>query len=135
MADNANGLAQLELIRQRELSEQETGILQAFGLAMRPGVLDAAADAARRLDALCPPLECEQEARDYIWSVWGVMFYIAASRDVSDQVHFSLVAVLQELKQITRGSVGVDEVRTRVAFSMMESFNNPRTDHSDDLPA
>ena len=89
MADSENGLAQLELVQQRELSEQETDILQAFGLAMRPGVHGAAADAARRLDALCPPLECEQEALDYIWSVWGVLFYIAASRYVSDQVHFS----------------------------------------------
>lgn len=116
MADDANGLAQLELIRERELSGQQTDILQAFGLAMRPGVPGAAADAAGRLDALCPPLESDQEARDYIWGVWEVLFYIAASADVPDQVHFSLVAVLQELQQKTRGQLEGDEVRTRVTF-------------------
>ncbi|KAK3896408.1 hypothetical protein C8A05DRAFT_40064 [Staphylotrichum tortipilum] len=61
MADNANSLAQLEIIQERALSERETDILQAFGLAMRPGVLDAAADAAHRLDSLCPPLEYDRE--------------------------------------------------------------------------
>ncbi|KAK3899515.1 hypothetical protein C8A05DRAFT_36861 [Staphylotrichum tortipilum] len=109
MADNANGLAQLERIRERALSEQETAILQALGLAMRPGVLDAAADAARRLDSLCPPLECDQEVRNYIWAVWGVMFSIAASSNAQDQVHFALVAVLQELQNTTRGQLSVGE--------------------------
>jgi len=127
MADHANGLAQLEFIQRRQLSGhlsgQHTNILQAFGLAMRPGVPDAAADAARRLDALCPPLERNQEAlernqealkrnqeaRDYIWHVWEVLFYIAASADVSDQVHFSLLAVLKELEQMTRGQLDANE--------------------------
>ena len=126
MVDNANGLAQLELIRRRELSGQETDILQAFGLAIRPGVPSAAADAAGRLDGLCPPLESDQEARNYIWGVWEVLFYIAASADVPDQVHFSLVAVLHELKQKTRGKLEGDEVRTRVA-----SLNGPDCSSTD----
>jgi hypothetical protein len=120
MAANANGLAQLELIQKRELSEQETNILQAFSLAMRPGVPDAAAEAARQLDALCPPLERDKEARDYIWSVWDIMFDIAASPDATDEVHFSLVAVLRELAQISRGHFNHDEVRPWVA-----SLNRP----------
>ncbi len=111
MADHTNDLARLELIRQRELSGHEPDILQAFSLAMQPEVPDAAAAAARHLDTLCPPLEYDQEARDYIWSVWDVMFSIAASPDATDQVHFALVAVLQALKQKTRGHLGEDEVR------------------------
>ncbi len=79
---------------------------------MRPGVPSAAADAAGRLDGLCPPLESDQEARDYIWGVWEVLFYIAASADVPEQVHFSLLAVLHELKQKTRGKLEGDGVRT-----------------------
>ena len=112
MTDNANGLAQLEMIREQALSERDTDILQAFGLAMRPGVPDAAADAARTLDSLCPPLEYEREVRNYIWGVWQVMFWIAASSNAQDQVHIALVAVLQELKQTIRGQLSVGEVRT-----------------------
>jgi hypothetical protein len=113
MVDNTDGLAQLELIRQRELSEQETDILHAFGLAMRPGVPDAAAEAASRLDALCPPLEGDQEAGDYIWRVWGVMFDIAASTDATDQMHSALLAVLQALEKKSRGQLDCNEVRAR----------------------
>ncbi len=112
MADNANGLAQLQRIREQKLSVQQTCILQAFGDGMRPGGLDAAADAARRLDSLCPPLEFDQEVRNYIWTVWKVLFWIAGSSDAQDQVHFALVAVLQQLKQIARGGLATDDVRT-----------------------
>ena len=57
MTYNASGLEQLQLIKRRELSEQEIAILNAFALAMPPGALDAAVEAARWLDSLCPLLE------------------------------------------------------------------------------
>ncbi len=114
MADNTNDLAQLERIRRRELSEQEREILNVFALAIRPGVLqaDGAVEAARQLDALCPPLDQNKNAKDYIWAVWDIMLDIAGSPDVQDQVHHCLVSVLQELALIAKGQLNRDRVRT-----------------------
>ena len=122
MADNANGLEQLERIRRRVLSKQEKEILNVFALAICDldsetpnAAAEAAREAARRLDALCPPLEHEKDAKDYIWAIWDIMLDVAGSPDIQDQVHHSLVSILRELKLIAKGQLNRDQVRTFIA--------------------
>jgi len=111
-ASNSASLFQLELIRQRDPSELDTNILNAFTCGMEPATDDAAAEAARRLDESCPPLEQVKEARDYLWRVWDVMLDIARSPDVTRQVHKRLISVLESLRQIAKGDLIVYSVST-----------------------
>ncbi|KAK4238195.1 hypothetical protein C8A03DRAFT_33801 [Achaetomium macrosporum] len=105
MANNANGLVQLGAIRRKTLSERETDIVNAFALAMRPrsSVPEAAVEAVRRLDSLCPPLEQGDDAGNYIWRMWEIMLGIAESLDVDDEVYWRLLSVLQELERNAYG--------------------------------
>ena len=98
-------LARLELIRQRNLFRQEESILDALTLGIHPATAEAAWAAARQLDRLCPALENEQDARDYLWRVWHLMVDAARSPDVSDEVHIRLVSILEHLQQCAKGEL------------------------------
>jgi hypothetical protein len=114
---NAGGLSQLQLIKRRQLSKQESSILAAFALAFHDlhaesgasRASDAALEAAHRLDSLCPSLDQKEDARDYLWRTWEIMLDIAGSPDVDDNVHWRLLNVLEELLQCAKGEL--DEKR------------------------
>ncbi|RDL33086.1 uncharacterized protein BP5553_08525 [Venustampulla echinocandica] len=105
MAQNESSIFHLELIRQKNLSEQETNILYAFAYGMQPATPETAAGAAYQLDCLCPPLEQRHECNDYIWMVWSIMLNIARSPDVTSEVHMRLVSIVESLRQIAKGDL------------------------------
>ncbi|RFU28620.1 hypothetical protein B7463_g7724, partial [Scytalidium lignicola] len=109
MAENASSLFYLELIRQRDLSEQETNILNVFAHGMYPATLKTAEEAAYWLDCSCPPLEQgkETEVEGYFWMIWEIMLDITRSPDVSSEVHQRLIVVLRSLKQCAKGDLNV----------------------------
>jgi hypothetical protein len=108
MADNESSLFHLGLIRRRNLSEQETNILNAFAWGMQPATPETAAEAVRQLNDSCPPLAQEEEANNYLWQVWDIMMDIARSPDVTSEVHKRLVAILECLRQCAKGELMVD---------------------------
>ena len=105
MADNeySHGLDKLELIRERDVSEEETTTINALAL----GTAD---EAEQQLDILCPPLEEGNEAENYIWGMWGIIIDIARSPNVHEEIHERLVGILQHLKQYERGELKVYRV-------------------------
>ena len=110
MADNKSSLFHLELIRQRNITKQETNILDAFACGMQPATPETAAEAARQLDSSCPPLEQENEAGDYLWMVWEIMLDIAQSPDVASEIHERLVGILASLWQCAKGDLDIGGV-------------------------
>lgn len=107
MAGSQVDLTQLELIREADLSEQEVYVLYALSWAMQSPTWEAAEGSAYLLDELCPPLEQEEEATDYLWLVWALICKIAESPDVSFEVHKQLVKVLQSVAQCAKGNLRV----------------------------
>ncbi|KAK3308016.1 uncharacterized protein B0T15DRAFT_94137 [Chaetomium strumarium] len=133
---NAGSLAQLQLIKRRPLSEQESNVLNAFALAIpnlhaEPGASrasDAAIEAAHRLNSLCPSLDHKEDARDYLWRTWEIMLDIASSPEVEDNVHGRLLTILEELLQCAKGEL--DEKRVwrdlpGLADCFDASYTNP----------
>lgn len=100
-------LTQLELIRERTLSQQDTNILGALALGIQPATAEAAWAAARQLDRLCPSLANEEDALNYLWEVWHLVLDAARSPDVSDEVHIRLVTILEHLQQCAKGEIDV----------------------------
>lgn len=114
MAGNESSLSQLELIRERDLSDGETNVLAAFDCAMHPARPETAAEVAQWLDYFCPPLEQEEEAQDYIWTIWETMLNVARSPDVTSEIHERLVSIVEHLRQCAKGEmdvygVGIDQ--------------------------
>jgi hypothetical protein len=107
MAEIENSLFELELIKQRNLSEQETNILNAFASGIQPATPETANEAARQLDNCCPLLEQEKETNDYLWMVWEIMLDIARSPDVKSEVHDRLVSIVESLRQCANGDLNV----------------------------
>jgi hypothetical protein len=52
MSENKSSLFHLELIRQRDLSEQEADIVSAFARGIYPATTETVLEAARQLDYL-----------------------------------------------------------------------------------
>lgn len=107
MAPNESNLFNLELVTKRDLSKQGTDILNAFSRGMQPATPETAAEAARRLDGLCPPLEQEQAAYDYLWMLWEIMLDVVRSPDATSEIHERFVAVLEDLRQCAKGTLDV----------------------------
>jgi hypothetical protein len=66
MAENKPNLYSLELIREKNLSEEEANIIATFAHGMQPATPEAVTEVARQLDNFCPPLEHEKEAKKYL---------------------------------------------------------------------
>lgn len=106
MAGNATSLTHLELIGLRSTpSEQEVYILNALNLAIHPATWETAKEAARLLDATCPPLDQHEEILNYLWMIWDIMTDIARSPDVESAVQESLIRVLESLRFFSRGDL------------------------------
>ena len=111
MARNETSLFNFDLMRERELSEEETNVLHAFDSAVHPATPETAAEAALWLDYFCPPLDQEKDAHQYLWTVWDIMLSIAQSPDVTSQVHDCLLGVVENLRQCAKGELNVWGVR------------------------
>lgn len=107
MADNPSSLFHLELIRRRDTTEQEVNVLNLLARWMQPATPETAAGAAHQLDCSCPPLGQEQEANDYLWTVWEIIINIARSPDVASEVHEHLVNIMESLQQCAKGDLNV----------------------------
>lgn len=110
--ETENSLFDLELIKKRNLSEQDIEIVNAFSWGIQLATPEAAAEAAFQLDCLCPPLEQNEEAADYLWMVWDIMVDIAQSPDVKSEVHDGLVSIVQNLMQCAKGDLDIHLVST-----------------------
>lgn len=62
---------------------------------------------AWQIDAMCPPLSEEKEARNYFWSVWEMMLDVARSPDVDIEIHRDLVRIIESLSQCAKGDLHV----------------------------
>ena len=107
MAENESNLFHLQFIRERNLSEREAYIVEIFAHGVQPARPEAAVEAACELDGCCPPLEQDQETRDYLWIVWEIMLDIARSPGVTNEVQERLVSILESLQQIAKGDLNV----------------------------
>jgi hypothetical protein len=105
MADHPSTLHELQLIKQRDLSEQATDVLNALALVVQPGASQGAVEAARQLDSSCPPLAQAKDAGDYIWVVWDIILAAAGSPDVEDEVQWRLLHVMKELRLCAKGEL------------------------------
>ncbi|KAI5458795.1 hypothetical protein BGZ63DRAFT_52314 [Mariannaea sp. PMI_226] len=105
LARDANSLFDLELIRDRSLTDQDVAILNAFSHAMRPATLETAAEAAYQLDFFCPPLEEKKEAEDYLWQVWVLMLDIAQSPGVTSEIQGRLISVAENVRRVAKGEL------------------------------
>lgn len=106
-----NILLQLEAIKKRmPLTDEQLAIISAFGHAMQPATEETAAEAARRLDALIPPLEEEEETGDWLYRTWDLMVDLAISPDSTSHVQERLMEVLENLQQRAKGTIMVDGV-------------------------
>ncbi|KAJ3533319.1 hypothetical protein NM208_g8040 [Fusarium decemcellulare] len=102
-----NSLLDLELIRRRSLSEQETDILNAFNHAIHPATSETSKEAAQWLDESCPPLAQEEEASDYLWNVWDIMLEVARSPGVTSEIHVRLISVAEDIRLCAKGEFNV----------------------------
>jgi hypothetical protein len=107
MAENKPNLFNLEMVRQKKLSVNETTITATFSHGMRPTIPEAVTQVARQLGNFCPPLEQEKEAKKYLWMQWDIMLSIATSPDVTSEIQNDLVEILQSLRQIAKGKLAI----------------------------
>ncbi|KAF6820949.1 hypothetical protein CSOJ01_00384 [Colletotrichum sojae] len=88
-----NILLQLEVIKKRmPLTDEQLAIISAFGHAMQPATEETAAEAARRLDALIPPLDEEEEIGDWLYRTWDLMVDLAISPDSTRHIQERLMS-------------------------------------------
>lgn len=100
-------LLELTVIKERALRDYEPQILPIVAQGVATAAQGGAADAARQLDALCPALEPDDEAEDYIWSIWDIILNAVKSYETTPEIQQGIICVLHELQQITRGEVGL----------------------------
>jgi hypothetical protein len=114
MERNEMTLFELEALRRRNLrcslSDKETGILKTLACGIYPATPEAAYKAASQLDILCPPLIKDNEAQNYLWSVWDMMLEVAHSPDVTPEIQDRLVSIVQILAQRAKGNLNVHGV-------------------------
>jgi len=101
-------LFDLELIKERKLSDQDRAILDALS----GGPNTTPWDIAYRLDWLCPLLEEKKEAEYYFWRLWGIIADIARSPGVTDEIQEYLVLILRSLERQAKGDIIVWGVST-----------------------
>ncbi|KAF6831540.1 hypothetical protein CPLU01_06706 [Colletotrichum plurivorum] len=110
-----NNLLQLEVIKKRlPLTDEQLAIINAFGHAMQPATEETAAEAARRLDALIPPLGEEEETGDWLYRAWDLMVDLVISPDSTSHVQERLMSVLENLQQMAKGTIMIDGEEMRV---------------------
>lgn len=102
----SNHLLQLKVWQKRkkkELSEVQLQILDvvAYGIATE----EAAEEAATQLDAWCPPLDQDPNAKNYIWAIWDLVTYIVESHEVTSEMQDGVIRLLHTLQQIPKGTV------------------------------
>lgn len=119
-----SGPFDLELIKQEDLTEEETAILKVFAHGIQPASPEAAGEAAHQFDISCPPLEQDEEANHYLWTVWRIMITIARSPDVRSEVHIRLVNILEILQQSAKGNLNVYGVSFSTSFPMIVICSN-----------
>ncbi|KAK8008386.1 hypothetical protein PG991_010937 [Apiospora marii] len=133
MASSDIDLYSLQGIKGQGLSEQERAVLDILGLAMRtPTSPEAMVDAARQLDAKCPPLEEEIEFNTYVSDVWIMVVSIASSYDVSDEVQGYLIDILKALEQQPKNLLRINIVegdcrdyKPQIAMHIYWDFEDP----------
>ena len=104
----ATTLFDLELIKERKLSDQDRAILDALS----GGPNTTPWDIAYQLDWLCPLLEEKKEAEYYFWRLWGIIADIARSPGVTDEIQEYLVLILRSLERQAKGDIIVWGVST-----------------------
>ncbi|KAF6808982.1 hypothetical protein CMUS01_13772 [Colletotrichum musicola] len=105
----------LEVIKKRmPLTDEQLAIISAFGHAMQPATEETAAEAARRLHALIPPFDEEEETGDWLYRTWDLMVDLAISPDSTSHIQERLMSVLENLQQRAKGTIMIDGEEMRV---------------------
>lgn len=106
--DWGESLLQLELVKERVLSDEERAVLRAFACGMHPATRESSEKAARAINALCPPLDQDNtEAERWLWMSWEVMLTIVQIPDVATDVFDRLLSTLEALQHCARGNVKI----------------------------
>lgn len=98
-------LFQLDVWQRRELSETQRCILDVIAYGVTTD--EAATEAATQLDAWCPPLDQDPDARNYIWAICDLVMYIVESHEVTPDIQEGVIRILRALQQIPKGTVNV----------------------------
>ncbi|KAK8122649.1 hypothetical protein PG984_011319 [Apiospora sp. TS-2023a] len=107
MAANEIDIRSLERIKERDFnfSEQEWAILDIFASALQSPTPETLADAAKQIDAKCPPLQEREDILKYVENVFEMVVYIASSPSVSGEWQGYLVDIIKALEQRSKGVV------------------------------
>lgn len=108
MESNNSQLFLLSGNTSRQLSENETSILNLWANATALGTQETAAEVSRRIDGLCPSLDNNKQVQDFVWMLWDMMLLIARSPYVTSEIQERLIHVILELQKIDRGTVFIE---------------------------
>ncbi|KAJ4392947.1 hypothetical protein N0V93_002151 [Gnomoniopsis smithogilvyi] len=115
-------LFQLQDIRKRELSEEETSIVNIWANATAAATQESAAEVAHQIDRMCPSIDDVEKARDFTWMLWDIMLSVAASPDVTSEIQQSIVSVVLELQKIDRGAIFIEGFGEQRMWKDMPAF-------------
>ncbi|KAK2773403.1 hypothetical protein CKAH01_03863 [Colletotrichum kahawae] len=91
----------------RDITPEHIAVLKVFARGISAATPEAAKEAARQLNDLCPPLNQTEEANNWMYMVWLVMLDIVADIGSTDAVQEGCVRILEELVQCAKGMMDV----------------------------
>ncbi|KAH0432387.1 hypothetical protein CcaCcLH18_06467 [Colletotrichum camelliae] len=91
----------------RDITAEHIAVLKVFSRGISAATPEAAKEAARQLNDLCPPLNRTEDANNWMYMVWLVMLDIVADMGSRDAVQEGCVRILEELVQCAKGMMDV----------------------------
>lgn len=91
----------------KDITPEHIAVLKVFARGISAATPEAAKEAARQLNDLCPPLNRTREANNWMYMVWLVMLDIVADIGSKDTVQEGCVRILEELVQCAKGTMDV----------------------------
>ncbi|KAF4808981.1 hypothetical protein CGCSCA5_v011864 [Colletotrichum siamense] len=98
----------------KDITPEHIAVLKVFARGISAATPEAAKEAARQLNDLCPPLNRTGEANNWMYMVWLVVLDIVADIGSKDTVQEGCVRILEELVQCAKGMMdvwGVSDLR------------------------
>ncbi|KAJ0290071.1 hypothetical protein Brms1b_000205 [Colletotrichum noveboracense] len=91
----------------KDITPEHIAVLKVFARGISAATPEAAKEAARQLNDLCPPLNRTGEANNWMYMVWLVMLDIVADIGSKDTVQEGCIRILEELVQCAKGMMDV----------------------------
>ncbi|EQB57463.1 hypothetical protein CGLO_02410 [Colletotrichum gloeosporioides Cg-14] len=98
----------------KDITQGHITVLKVIARGIAGTTPEAAKEAARQLNVLCPPLNQTGRANNWIYMVWLIMLDIVADIGSIDTVQECCVHILEELVQCAKGMMDVWGSKLRV---------------------